>query len=299
MKVEKKVILHLQKTGVSEQAFCIVKGCHCYQEPYAYSVKSGLAKDYYVLCRPHRKLAKDRYLGNVPDNYVPSRDRYIYPDNPRCSVKDCNDYCQSPGVDQVTSIRKYYRWCSFHLTVLNRTVQKKMRYANLNLPLPPLEEVRIEDIAVICEVPGCGKECCRQRNRKDRNVFFNKRCQHHRQLKRRGLPDDYRYVQPPSKRLVREKCIVVGCSKLQANKGLLNGQVMYSRYCEGHRRGRFAVEKKGRVKMDTKKCSLCGWVGPCDKHRVLAGKDGGRYVPGNVIVVCPNCHRLEHLKNKK
>lgn len=43
---------------------------------------------------------------------------------------------------------------------------------------------------------------------------------------------------------------------------------------------------------DLKMCSLCGWNGPCEKHRKLPARVGGQYVAGNVIVVCPNCHKL-------
>jgi uncharacterized protein with PIN domain len=55
------------------------------------------------------------------------------------------------------------------------------------------------------------------------------------------------------------------------------------------------VVKKGRLALDTSKCSLCGEVIPCDKHRIIHGKDGGKYESGNVISVCPNCHRKIHL----
>jgi len=40
-------------------------------------------------------------------------------------------------------------------------------------------------------------------------------------------------------------------------------------------------------------CPLCGWYGPLDSHRLVPGKDGGEYLLGNVINICPNCHRLE------
>jgi len=39
------------------------------------------------------------------------------------------------------------------------------------------------------------------------------------------------------------------------------------------------------------KCIICGWKGRCDKHRI---KKGGEYIPSNVIILCPNCHRLAH-----
>ena len=42
-------------------------------------------------------------------------------------------------------------------------------------------------------------------------------------------------------------------------------------------------------------CSVCGWVGPCDRHRVISGRDGGEYIEANVQILCPNCHKLKHL----
>jgi len=40
-------------------------------------------------------------------------------------------------------------------------------------------------------------------------------------------------------------------------------------------------------------CSACGWEGECDRHREEPSKG---YVPGNVRVLCPNCHRAAHGK---
>ena len=52
-------------------------------------------------------------------------------------------------------------------------------------------------------------------------------------------------------------------------------------------REKFRALKKGY-------CSLCGWKGPCDIHRIVEGYKGGQYTEGNVVEICPNCHRLEH-----
>lgn len=46
--------------------------------------------------------------------------------------------------------------------------------------------------------------------------------------------------------------------------------------------------------LDTNKCSICSWIGPCDIHRKKPGYLGGEYKLENVEVVCPNCHRLAH-----
>lgn len=46
--------------------------------------------------------------------------------------------------------------------------------------------------------------------------------------------------------------------------------------------------------LNTRKCSLCSWDGACDIHRIVEGVNGGRYDLGNVVVLCPNCHRSVH-----
>jgi hypothetical protein len=55
----------------------------------------------------------------------------------------------------------------------------------------------------------------------------------------------------------------------------------------------FSVEQFTEIKMSA--CSLCGWnKASCDIHRIVNGKDGGKYIKENIIVLCPNCHRLVH-----
>lgn len=52
--------------------------------------------------------------------------------------------------------------------------------------------------------------------------------------------------------------------------------------------------RKLRGSFNDRTCQVCGWVGPCDMHRIIHGKDGGGYNWDNVAVLCPNCHRLHH-----
>jgi hypothetical protein len=70
--------------------------------------------------------------------------------------------------------------------------------------------------------------------------------------------------------------------------------------CQSHHRKLYEMiddmGKKRRMKFPNHQCFLCGWVGPCDRHRLISGKDGGKYVPGNVVSLCPNDHRLYHFK---
>lgn len=53
-------------------------------------------------------------------------------------------------------------------------------------------------------------------------------------------------------------------------------------------------------KCQTTACQKCGWdKASVDTHRIVNGKDGGKYEEGNILYLCPNCHRLEHLKVRK
>lgn len=79
------------------------------------------------------------------------------------------------------------------------------------------------------------------------------------------------------------KCVVEGCENKRTSKGAYKT----SCYCNRHRK---------TVRLESNKCSLCGWDGPCDFHRKVPSEFGGKYTLENIIVVCPNCHRLEHRK---
>ena len=39
-------------------------------------------------------------------------------------------------------------------------------------------------------------------------------------------------------------------------------------------------------------CEVCGWTKFVTKHRIKPGRRGGKYIQGNVIGLCPNCHIL-------
>lgn len=48
-----------------------------------------------------------------------------------------------------------------------------------------------------------------------------------------------------------------------------------------------------------KGCSICGWnESTCDIHHIIQKKDGGNDNIENLIVVCPNCHRIIHSLKK-
>ena len=93
-------------------------------------------------------------------------------------------------------------------------------------------------------------------------------------------------------RKYNNSCSVAGCQGKCTSKGIVNGKRYYKNLCSVHHRERQLLA--GTMSRD--KCTLCGWIGPCDLHRVIWGKHGGEYVRSNVISVCPNCHRLVHSK---
>lgn len=101
------------------------------------------------------------------------------------------------------------------------------------------------------------------------------------------------------------KCAVEGCDEPVRYKGLYTGKFsapkkVYGVYCQFHHRNKEA--RKGKVikyrfsseardRFPNKKCERCGWdKAYCDRHRIDPSLG---YVAGNVLVLCPNCHRIE------
>ena len=53
------------------------------------------------------------------------------------------------------------------------------------------------------------------------------------------------------------------------------------------------------LQRSNKGCSICGWnESTCDIHHVIPRSKGGNNDLTNLIVVCPNCHRVIHTSNK-
>lgn len=93
-------------------------------------------------------------------------------------------------------------------------------------------------------------------------------------------------------------CKVDGCNNLQTLKNS-NPYKNYRTVCQKHHReswgGPTPYERKSAKRKNF--CENCGWdEGTCDLHRFK--KDDGcgnaQYVEGNIITLCPNCHRLVH-----
>jgi len=95
---------------------------------------------------------------------------------------------------------------------------------------------------------------------------------------------------------IRKICKTKGCKRLQRRKGIVNGKDTYGTVCDLHRKTKNAFVKEffNKQSIPNKKCSNCSWSkASCDRHRKIAANG---YTKKNVIILCPNCHRLKHLK---
>jgi hypothetical protein len=95
----------------------------------------------------------------------------------------------------------------------------------------------------------------------------------------------------------RSKCSIDGCNRLQRNKGQIGGLPYWGTKCQMHHRANGVYPDEFRThinqRVNNTQCSICGWnKGPCDRHRI---KPEIGYIPENVVILCPNCHRLETL----
>lgn len=55
------------------------------------------------------------------------------------------------------------------------------------------------------------------------------------------------------------------------------------------------MTKKQTFKYQDKECFFCGTKETLDAHRLIPGKEGGKYTRWNTITTCCNCHRKCHL----
>lgn len=52
---------------------------------------------------------------------------------------------------------------------------------------------------------------------------------------------------------------------------------------------------KAAIRHYGNKCEKCGWdKARCDVHHRHAKADGGLHTLSNAVVLCPNCHRIQH-----
>lgn len=102
----------------------------------------------------------------------------------------------------------------------------------------------------------------------------------------------------------RKKCSIEGCNNLGEWYALKRGRVYRRKLCSNHRfkllrmttkQGKLSYAREIFKKDKCKICEYCNWEGPCDVHRPISGKEGGKYTKDNMRSICPNCHRLINL----
>lgn len=106
----------------------------------------------------------------------------------------------------------------------------------------------------------------------------------------------------------KRECIVGNCHNIGQYHGryvrVADGVCVITRrpLCVRHRREHRGVTARRSNKSQAKfrknfchQCAYCGWVGPCDAHRIIPATAGGTYVEENMKSACPNCHRLSSM----
>ena len=57
---------------------------------------------------------------------------------------------------------------------------------------------------------------------------------------------------------------------------------------------------KAAIRTGGNQCERCGWAeARCDVHHRKAKAKGGLHTLANAIVLCPNCHRIDHEKGAR
>jgi hypothetical protein len=105
---------------------------------------------------------------------------------------------------------------------------------------------------------------------------------------------------------VEKLCAIPGCKNKVMSSGHNKYEIkLYKKLCTRHHKKRYKMPYHPRERKKHQQdvlgvselpCAICGWhESYCDRHRIIYGKDGGGYTKENVIPLCPNCHRLEHV----
>lgn len=96
-----------------------------------------------------------------------------------------------------------------------------------------------------------------------------------------------------------------GCLKKEAAKKRIKGSGVWNEgrkypirggehvYSTRHSWAKAAIRKFGAA------CQRCGWnEARCDVHHKIPRSKGGENILSNALVICPNCHRVEHERGK-
>lgn len=94
--------------------------------------------------------------------------------------------------------------------------------------------------------------------------------------------------------LLRESARQRGRAVGGANRGstyaIANGEHVYT---TKHAWGKAVRRARGSS------CETCGWSkARCDVHHRVARSNGGKNTISNGVVLCPNCHRVEHERRR-
>lgn len=103
------------------------------------------------------------------------------------------------------------------------------------------------------------------------------------------------------------KCII--CGKIIEIPAYCNTKKCKCDNCKSHKRPH---HKEAKTILDYSKrtvanilkrahvgCSICGWnESSCDIHHIIPRSNGGKDEMSNLIIVCPNCHRICHTTQK-
>lgn len=88
----------------------------------------------------------------------------------------------------------------------------------------------------------------------------------------------------------RQICRISGCNNWGELRNTVKGVRRYRDICETHRR----PKRQNRKPFNLSICENCGASEKCHRHRI--GGIGTPYIRENVIVLCYECHFVEHGK---
>lgn len=149
----------------------------------------------------------------------------------------------------------------------------------------------------------CSKSCAAKFNNKERVITVA-----HREKTSKSLKE-FNKSNPREKVLYRYICENCG-EEFFSRRKVKEGRNCFCKKCKKNI-GRKYIDKVESIlelpkttmikilKKANCKCAICGWnESTCDVHHIVPKKDGGSDENGNLIVVCPNHHRILHTKKE-